>query len=264
MLSGPELFHHVSRCEDEAAFWWLGQHSFVVKLGERVLLIDPFLSEVDGRLVPPLFQPLDACGVVDLVLCTHDHLDHIDPAAIPGLAACSDIAFVAPEACRDRMLSLDVPASRLYGMNHGESIALEGMTIRAIKSAHEQFFQTEEGLYPFLGYVVTGQKRTIYHAGDTVWWEGLQQELSGFHLDVAMIPINGRDAERFEADIVGNMTYQEAGDLVGGLDVGLTVPTHYDMFAFNSEDPGLFIAYMKSRYPKYRVWVGNPTDKVVF
>jgi hypothetical protein len=29
----------------------------------------------------------------------------------------------------------------------------------------------------------------------------------------------------------------------------LTIPTHYDMFAMNAEDPDLFIDYMKVKYP---------------
>jgi len=38
-------------------FWWLGQHSFIVKLAGKVLYIDPYLSPSPARQTPPLFQP---------------------------------------------------------------------------------------------------------------------------------------------------------------------------------------------------------------
>lgn len=264
MLQGPSLFQDVQTCDDPAAFWWLGQHSFIVKLGAVCLLIDPFLTAMEDRNVPPLFAPADAAGTVDLVVCTHDHLDHIDPAAIPGLAAHTDARFVAPRAHAERMRSLDVPDDRLTLLNDEESVALDELTIHAVKAAHETFDQTDDGLFPFLGYVIEGAGKTLYHAGDTVWWEGLQARLAQWMFDVAMVPINGRDAERYANDVLGNMTYQEAADLLGGLDVALSVPAHYDMFDFNGEDPDRFADYMRVKYPDHRVWIGTPTERIPF
>lgn len=264
MLTGKELFDDVASCRADHAFWWLGQHSFIVKLGDVRLLIDPFLSEMEVRTVPPLFAPEDAAGTIDGVLCTHDHVDHIDPAAIPGLAASTEVWFVAPRAHADRMRALDVPDDRLLTLNDGESIEVQDLTLHAVKGAHERFEETPEGLFPFLGYVMASNERIVYHAGDTVWWEGLQARLKRWSLDVAMVPINGRDAERYADDILGNMTYQEAVDFLGELDVGLSVPTHFDMFDFNSEDPDLFADYMRVKYPDRRVWIGEPTECVSF
>src|SRR5258708_2428638 len=85
MVTGTTLFKSVKDCRATAAFWWLGQASFIVKFGETTLLIDPFLMPMDERRVPPLFRAEDAAGIVDVVLCTHDHIDHIDPVAIPAL-----------------------------------------------------------------------------------------------------------------------------------------------------------------------------------
>lgn len=264
MVTGRLLFEEVKTCSDRAAFWWLGQHSFIVKLGSVVLLIDPFLSPVEGRRVPPLFKPEDAEGIVSLVLCTHDHLDHMDPVAISGLAQKTDALFIAPIAHTDKMYGLGVPKKRYEGLNDGEKLRFEGLTVHAIKASHEFFDPTPVGHFPYLGYVLEGAKKCLYHAGDTVWWEGLQKRLSRWSFDVAMVPINGRDARRLQDDVKGNMTYQEAADLVGGLRVKLTVPTHYDMFEFNAEDPELFRAYMKVKYPDHPVWIGPVTEKTPF
>ncbi len=262
MLKGKALFDDVQAC-NTSAFWWLGQHSFIVKLAETVLLIDPFLAEMQGRNVPPLFEVEDAARV-QLVCCTHDHADHICPTAVRGLAKTTNAIFVAPKACEKRMLSLAVPESRLVLLNDGEDATAHNVKINAIKASHEFFDETPEGYFPYLGYVLESSNKTIYHAGDTVWWEGLQARLSKWSYDVAFVPINGRDAKRYKTGILGNMTFQEAADLLGGLNVKLSVPDHYDMFDGNREDPQKFVDYVNVKYSGRRVWAGKPTERVIF
>ncbi len=260
MLKGKDLFGDVQAC-NTSAFWWLGQHSFIVKLGDTILLIDPFLADMEGRNVPPLFSPEDATSV-QLVCCTHDHADHICPTAVSGLARATNAIFIAPKAHQKRILELGVPESRLVLLNDGEDATIHNVKVNAIKAAHEFFDETPEGFFPHLGYVLESANKTIYHAGDTLWWEGLQARLSRWSYDVAFVPINGRDAERYKNGIIGNMTFQEAADLLGGLNVKLSVPDHYDMFDANLGDPQAYVDYVNVKYPGRRVWVGLPTERV--
>ena len=253
-MTGRALFDtHASR--PEPAFTWLGQHSFILTIGAEVVLIDPFLSEVPGRLVPPMFEPGAARGIVSLVCCTHDHIDHLDPVAIEGMTQATDCNFLAPRACRQRMLELGVPEDRLLLLDDQESVQFRDVTITGIKAAHEAFETDEQGHHKFLGLILESDGVTVYHAGDTVWWEGLQQRLRNWQLDVAFLPINGRDAVRYRDNVLGNMTYQEAADLAGGLEPGLVVPTHYGMFEFNTEDPSKFSDYLDVKYPRLRYQV---------
>lgn len=262
--TGKDVLISAKNSKADAAFWWLGQHSFIVKLGKKVILIDPYLKPSEKRNIPPFFAPEDAIGLVDMVFCTHDHSDHIDPFAITGLAKSEDILFLAPTAHRNRMLTLGVQPERLKTINHSEDVAFDEIKVHAIKCAHERFDETADGLFPHLGYVVSWKDKNLYHAGDTLWWEGLQGYLSKWPLNVAMVPINGRDAERFARNCLGNMTFQEAADLVGGLKVKLSVPTHYDMFNGNTEDPKRFEDYLKIKYPTHGYWIGKHLSEVTF
>ena len=67
-------------------------------------------------------------------------------------------------------------------------------------------------------------------------------------IDVALLPINGRDAKRYRDNCIGNMTYQEAADLAGELGTCMVIPGHFDMFAHNSEDPHAFADYLDAKY----------------
>ena len=98
-MTGMELIRDIDSCRlqpGQCALWWLGQHGFAVKLGGTVLYIDPLLSDLPGRRVPPLLGPSQVANA-RLVLGSHDHADHIDRPAWPALAAASpDARFVVP------------------------------------------------------------------------------------------------------------------------------------------------------------------------
>ena len=54
------------------------------------------------------------------------------------------------------------------------------------------------GLYPCLQYVIEGNGVRIYHAGDTLRYEGMLPKLQAFgQMDAALLPINGRDGKRY-------------------------------------------------------------------
>ena len=74
--------------EGAVALAWLGQAGFVVRSGSAVALIDPFLAPYDGRQYESSLLPERAQGV-DVVLCTHEHVDHFDAASAPAIAKAS-------------------------------------------------------------------------------------------------------------------------------------------------------------------------------
>lgn len=244
-------------------FWWLGQHSVVLKLGAASIYIDPYLSPDAARQTPPLFEPRQVTNA-DVVLCTHDHGDHIDPFALEGIVRASPGAiFVAPRPHRSRMLEIGVPAERLRVMLPGEELSIRDVLVTAIKAKHEFFDECPEG-FPYLGYVIEGNGVCCYHSGDTLVYDGMVGALRRWRFDAAFLPINGRDADRYRNGCIGNMTYQEAVDLAGELNVGLAVPTHWDMFAANSEDPGKFTAYLAAKFPGVRSWTGRAGEETIF
>lgn len=76
----------------------LGQSGYVLKTENSKIIIDPYLSDsvnrVAGRprLLPIPINPSDiSC---DAVICTHDHLDHLDPDTVYSLIKSS---FLSPQ-----------------------------------------------------------------------------------------------------------------------------------------------------------------------
>jgi L-ascorbate 6-phosphate lactonase len=96
----------------------------------------------------------------------------------------------------------------------------------------------EDGLARFVGYVIRSPQLTIYHAGDTLVTDELRDALAGRGIDVALLPINGRDYYRERTGLIGNMDAREAVRLAQELGVRVLVPMHWDLFAGNTVRPG--------------------------
>ena len=90
----------------------------------------------------------------------------------------------------------------------------------------------------------------LFHSGDAVPYEGMADELlrlaAGRPLDVALLPINGRLPER---RVPGNFWGDEAATFAHDVGARLVVPMHYEMFAFNTETPELFVATAETARP---------------
>jgi L-ascorbate metabolism protein UlaG (beta-lactamase superfamily) len=238
------------------ALRWLGQASFVIDFPDASVLVDPFLSPHPDRLVPPPFSPEEATGF-DVVAITHDHLDHLDRESLPGIAAASPTAqFVVPAPLTD---GLPVPA---IGLRPGERAEVAGVRVHAVAALHGDLpadaysfdGAAGDGECRFLGYVFEVGGRRVYHAGDTIPYDGLAEEVRRLEPDIALLPINGRDAEREALGIVGNLDEREAVELAAAAGVAVLVPMHWDMFAANPGSPDLVVELARE-HPRLSVVV---------
>jgi L-ascorbate metabolism protein UlaG (beta-lactamase superfamily) len=249
--SDDSLLADVRRASEQALhLWWLGQSGFLVKWSGRHLLFDPYLSDsltkkyartarphvrMTARVVAP--ERLD---FLDVVTSSHNHTDHLDAETlVPILKANPGLTLVVPEANRTFAASrLAVDASRLTGLEAGTTIQVAGFSIHAVPAAHEALDVDEEGRHRFLGYVVRCGPWTIYHSGDTVRYDGLAERLVPWNVDVALLPINGRDPAR---GVAGNLSGPEAAALARDIGARHVVPCHVEMFAFNTASPEPFV-----------------------
>lgn len=252
------------------AFFGLGQVGVAIKGPQGVIYVDPYLTDSDGaggtleRTFPPPLEPNEITNAA-AVLLTHDHIDHTDPDTILPLSEASpNTRFVTAFTSRDTLVAAGLDASRIDVPEVGEAFEVAGARVTAIPSAHTELEHSPERGYPYLGFVIEWNGVTIYHAGDTVIYDGLIETLSAWKIDVAFVPINGRDYFRTAQNIIGNTDFREAAELAEALDFGLIVPTHYDLFAFNAADPGHFVSYLYRLNPARRHKLLRPAELMYF
>ena len=248
---------------DRLHLWWLGQSGFLLQWQGRHLLLDPYLSDsltkkyagtdkphvrMTERVVAP--ERLD---FIDAVTSSHNHTDHLDgETLIPLWKANPKLTVIVPRA------NIQFAAQRLQLAPEdltpiradGEPIDVKPFTLHAIPSAHESLEQDENGDHRFIGLIVQVGTWTIYHSGDCVPYEGLIERLKPWRIDLALLPINGRDPRR---GVPGNFTAEEAAQLGKDSHAALVIPCHYDMFEFNTVSPQGFIDAAAQHQQKYHV-----------
>ena len=105
-----------------------------------------------------------------------------------------------------------------------------------------------------MGYVIAFDDYSIYHSGDTIWFDEMIDLLKPFRVDVALLPINGNDPSR---KVAGNLDCDEAAALGRAINAGFVIPCHYDMFTFNTADVHDFVTAAEKIKQPYKVLRGG-------
>jgi len=267
----------------EAYVWFMGQHGFVVSLGGLVFYIDVILNDIPDeagkslRVYPPPFAPGERQRV-DYVLCTHNHLDHLNlDTLLPLAKANPQTRFVVPAPLEGLLCDAGVAKDRVLAARVGESMDLSAdaggpVSLVPVPAVHAKHVpengegeRDENGDRDCLGFVLKGNGVSAYHSGDTWVAPPLLGALKALApVDIAMLPINGTDWERTAANCIGNMNPLDAAKLAQAAPFDLVLPAHYDMIAHNSENPARFAEAMYTLNPGKRFHICAPGERFVY
>ncbi len=204
---------------------WIGQSGYVLKTPQTEILIDPYLSDIVNRvagrerLVP---APIDPAQITaDAVICTHNHLDHLDTDAVSEMPA--DTRFITTSEGKDVLAKLG--KTNVTVLPLGESVKIGDIKITAVYANH-----TVEAF----GVIAEADGKKLYFSGDTLYDEKLFS-IAEYAPDATFLCINGR---------LGNMTAEEALVTAKKIGARTNIPNHYGMFASNTEDPHKFADFI--------------------
>jgi len=152
---------------------FVGHGTLMFRFGEMVIHVDPVSAEADYATMPK----------ADLILVTHEHRDHLDPAAIAAIRKESTAIILTPR-CAQQVTGGMV-------MRNGEKRTVAGLTIEAVPAYNivhkrptgEPFHPKGEGN----GYVIAFGDTRVYIAGDTEDTPEMKQLKD---IAVAFLPMN--------------------------------------------------------------------------
>ena len=264
-----------TRPADGVTVWPLGNAGVLLAdAAGRRIAIDPWTSgwlespsaanpEPVVRQRPARLGSEELAGLVDAVLVTHEHPDHLDPGLVDAVTA-AGIPVHLPRGCLATARSWGYPASALRPVEAGEVVDVGGFEVTAVPAAHAfaghgygsyTEWRDDEGHHRALGYVVRSGGRVLFHGGDTVMWRGLAERLRAEGVDTCLLPINGRDWLREEQGLVGNLTARESADLAAACGAEVVIPVHFDGVVGNTGSPGELVDHASAAHPQLSVVV---------
>ena len=193
--------------------------TLVLEYGGTTLLVDPMLGEA-GSMPPipdtpndrrnPLVELPDADLGHDALLVTHLHRDHLDDAARERLAGGTP-TLCQPEDAEALAESGFTDVRPVQG-----SLEFDGLRITRTPARHGHG-DLAERMAPVSGFVLEADgEPTVYHAGDTVWYEGVADTLDRFDPDVVVVNAGaarfteGRPITMTAEDVVETCSHTDA------------------------------------------------------
>lgn len=238
----------------ELAIYWLCQAGFAFKSSSnQVVYIDPYFSDVVERLVG--FKRMMACPVLAeeadayLIVCTHEHLDHMDTDALPVLARNPKTEFAGPIECIKEFNKLGISDKRCHLLEEGKSLTLGGVEINPVYADHGELAPDA------LGIVLNFDGIKIYHTGDTAYRPDEFAPAIKMKPDVLIPCINGA---------FGNMDAQEAAQMTGLVNPKAVIPSHFWMFVEQNGRPAVFLDRCKELAPKTQAILMKPGEELLF
>ncbi len=163
----------VRTSEGDLGIYFIGHGSLLFTFNNKTIYVDPFSRLADYSKLPK----------ADLILITHEHQDHLDPAAI-GQVRTPETKLVLTAACAEKVQGGTV-------MKNGDALTVLGISIEAVP-AYNIIHKRDNG-QPFHprgqgnGYVLTFGDKRVYVAGDT---ENTPEMKALKNIDIAFLPMN--------------------------------------------------------------------------
>jgi L-ascorbate metabolism protein UlaG (beta-lactamase superfamily) len=226
-----------------ATIRFLGHAAFDVTLkgldgGVKRVLFDPWLENPLSPVKPSDYRS----AVVDYIVVTHDHGDHMGNAV--ELAKLTRAKVVGVYEVAENAREQGVEA---VGGNVGGPLAVSDLEIVLVPAVHS----SSRGIP--VGAVVRGADACIYHAGDTGLFGDMALIGELYQPDVALLPIGGHFT----------MGVREAAKAVSLIRPKVCVPMHYNTFPLIRADPDEFKRLVESM-TRTRVVVLKPGESFEF
>jgi L-ascorbate metabolism protein UlaG (beta-lactamase superfamily) len=213
---------------------WLGHASFLGSLGGCRFLIDPLFSPHAGWLYRrslPAPMAIDELPDVAAVMVTHNHYDHLDAGVYSRLG--DKVTVVAPYGMNRWLRGRS--CTRVIELGWWQQADVGDLRVTLVPACHwsrRGVFDTNRALWG--GYVIEGAGYSVYHSGDTAWFEGFAEIGRRFPaLEAAMLPIGGYQPAWFMEHY--HLNPEQAGDAFLELGARHLVPMHWGTLQLTDE-----------------------------
>jgi len=179
----------------QLALTWIGHASFLIQTPKHNILIDPNWANwlVVIRRLKRAGLAIHDLPNIDLVLITHAHFDHLNRRTLRAVAELQPI--VVPSGVDN--LVHDLGFERVHEMNWWDEWNYEGLKITFTPAKHWGARVLHDSHRGYGGYVMEYEGRTIYHCGDSAYFDGFKEIGERLAPEIALMPIGAYEPPSF-------------------------------------------------------------------
>ena len=217
---------------------YYGHAAFELMIDNKIILIDPWLTNPLSPIKP---SEIEKC---DIVLVTHDHGDHLGDAV--EILRKTNATFVGIYELVQNISKRGI--KNCIGMNIGGVVTIDTLKIIMVPASHSSSSGNP------VGYIIKGNEKTIYHAGDTGMVYDIALYAKLYPIDIALLPIGS----------TFTMDPEQAAYFTSIINPKVVIPMHYNTFPVIKQDPTKFVELVKKYAPKTEVVILKPGEKYNF
>jgi L-ascorbate metabolism protein UlaG (beta-lactamase superfamily) len=217
---------------------FIGHASFFLQLGGSSVVIDPIFAQwlfVLKRLRRPGLRIQDL-PPLDAVLVTHAHFDHLHRPSLRALARVTRHRsgraplLIVPARVRD--LVFDLGYRDVVELDWWQELQLGSTRVTATPAKHWGARVVRDMHRGYGGYVLADGAHSVYHSGDTAYFDGFAEIGRKLNPEIALLPIGAYHPESFRAV---HTSPEDA--LQGFTEMGARhmIPMHYGTFKLSQE-----------------------------
>jgi len=217
---------------------FIGHASFFLQMGGLNVIVDPNFARwlfVLKRLRRPGLRLRDL-PPMDVVLVTHAHFDHLHRQSLRTIARQTRWetgkapTLIVPHHVFD--LVSDLGFKDIIELEWWNAHRHDSLEITHVPSRHWGARVLKDSHRGYGGYVLRAGKHSIYHAGDTAYFNGFREIGERLSPQLALLPIGAYDPPQFR-----NVHTSPADAMQAFLDLKSRwmVPMHYGTFRLSHE-----------------------------
>ena len=153
---------------------WFGHSAFLLQVDGKTILIDPMLGDVPAphpllgkkRYADSLPIAIEKLPVIDAIIISHDHYDHLDYGSIQKLMGKTN-RFYVPLGVKAHFIAWGVPDKKIEELDWWDETSLGSIKLAFTPSRHFSGRGLTNRFSTLWGsWVITGEDDNIYFSGD--------------------------------------------------------------------------------------------------